>query len=1097
MSQSVSQQQDTQNETPTQAKPGELGVSTLREEYSAMRKKLAQAELQMDKIRFGGSKSSASKQPQESLQQIAISLRQKIEDQCDLDCSGRYQSFRNNDEKRKGLDDVDLSGFCTSAGNSAVPPEPPMENSKPSSERVGGNADVSVATDGYSQGASGAGGGSPGQVVSVDDDGDAASSQSTRSQSPDCAPDILPTKHPGDTSVPCISQPPVPSETLIAAPQETDDILGSCSETTLPDPPGAVPQAVTTTTKRTSSLLNRSLPPSLQRKVRMESMQVCHLLAVRHLEEEIAGLKEGLSNGGLHLDSIVEALTKVCKEHSRLAAEVSTQSTVGIGYPRKNMMEELSQLAWHICELEAQLKKKRLMMESETFNANEGCPARAQQENSSQSEPNVCCVKGSTQQECKDGFQGDISCTTTDPSYVAKECFNTTEDCSPSTEDSSHTEDPSSCAENCHDHSHTNKDHSHCTVDHTPTTRESTHSVCTDVSENHSRAIVPRKGSHDAEPQGTMLMQMVHDNGTKSTVVSGVSTAPGCSTNGHLELGKSEDKPLLKSHYIKEHTQSVSRKTLRQTDQDRRIPDSTLFSLGTMQEESIEAEAVEPSLATSLAAVDALKSDLVRLRQDIAHSIAQDNAALAHHTNKSPASVSTSSSSSSSHHRHTRSHSANYLPKGPSHPPHHHHHRRASSVYPRQKIAPMAGWPEEDPRSLSSEHLNKRASVSSNSLHKPMPSSPLQSDFGPAPSLHGPSHHRSQSWSSPWMTKELPSAYLDSHSAYSDTHSKRYTVHSIQDDYRAFLSDGHARDNGSDVTPHFNTSNNSESGQLHTNSYHVAGPLMNDLPVSNQRSNLLVKSSDDTDPVNSVDLKFTSELFSRVITGPQAEHSGRAGQQVRRLFSRSALERPLLRDTAAIGVGRPSNDWSGMHNIARDCDRQLHLVSSLPESLPTGHGPDTRSNPQVVQRHQEEGYPDHHEDGMRISKPQSHKTVVKQQSYTNSTWKGDGESQTGDSHSSTQKGSGTSLQTDAQRIRGDYLTGVESRHIHRRRHTHDGHMSEHHTSVLWNEVHAYDQYNNGYSLELDLSNACLQAEKLGERCERMKRTLDKELSTRR
>lgn len=74
------------------------------------------------------------------------------------------------------------------------------------------------------------------------------------------------------------------------------------------------------------------------------------LLAVRRLEEEIAGLKEGLGTGGLPLDEVVRALGKVCSEHSRLAAEVTSMSAVGVGYTansKENMTGEVGVLgAW-------------------------------------------------------------------------------------------------------------------------------------------------------------------------------------------------------------------------------------------------------------------------------------------------------------------------------------------------------------------------------------------------------------------------------------------------------------------------------------------------------------------------------------------------------------------------------------------------------------------------------------------------------------------------------------------------------------------------------------------------------------------------------
>ena len=81
-----------------QAKPAELSAAALKEEYSAMRKRLAQAELQIDKMRFGG---GANKQPQESVRQEAWSLRKKLEEQYDLDASGTYTSLQNREQKRE------------------------------------------------------------------------------------------------------------------------------------------------------------------------------------------------------------------------------------------------------------------------------------------------------------------------------------------------------------------------------------------------------------------------------------------------------------------------------------------------------------------------------------------------------------------------------------------------------------------------------------------------------------------------------------------------------------------------------------------------------------------------------------------------------------------------------------------------------------------------------------------------------------------------------------------------------------------------------------------------------------------------------------
>ena len=221
-----------------------------------------------------------------------------------------------------------------------------------------GEPEISEASDGYSKDASSIGGGAPGQVMNIEDDDTASCySQSLSSHSGTsvaCTPDFLPVEpqYVDTTShSQCLDHPETaPPET---DPQPADTGLSSHSKTAPYETPVTEPQAVGKATKalntalpsyNSGAVVNQPLLASLQRKARVESRHVSHLLAVRRLEEEMAGLKEGLGTGGLQLESIVDALTKVCAEHGKLAAEVTAQSTIGTGYSansRENMMKEV------------------------------------------------------------------------------------------------------------------------------------------------------------------------------------------------------------------------------------------------------------------------------------------------------------------------------------------------------------------------------------------------------------------------------------------------------------------------------------------------------------------------------------------------------------------------------------------------------------------------------------------------------------------------------------------------------------------------------------------------------------------------------------
>ena len=324
-----------------QARPAELSAAALKEEYSAMRKRLAQAELQIDKMRFGGV-TAASEQPQESVHQEALSLRKKLEEQYDLDASGTYTSLQKREQKREEVG-ANLRRQCSTPAQSGEDPrQPPLRNEDraPSRGISAGNETTSEASD--SRGVSSEGGGTD----------DALSCGSSGSLTPDielAEPQIL-------TSATFDSHSPE-SPSPEGGPMQPRYIINHHLQPSLEaKAPLSEPQAVTVTTATLSATppprnngrlggLVRPLPPSLQRKVSAESRQVAYLLAVRRLEEEIADLKEGLGTGGLPLDSVVDTLGKVCSEHSRLAAEVTSLSSVGAccytANSREHMMEEV------------------------------------------------------------------------------------------------------------------------------------------------------------------------------------------------------------------------------------------------------------------------------------------------------------------------------------------------------------------------------------------------------------------------------------------------------------------------------------------------------------------------------------------------------------------------------------------------------------------------------------------------------------------------------------------------------------------------------------------------------------------------------------
>ena len=93
----------------------EPSAASLKEQYSAMRKRLAQAELQIDKMRFGGTNNKV--QPQEPLHQVTSSLRRKLEEHYDLPIDG---TFKNKEQQREG--GVNSRDSCTSAESGDLGP---------------------------------------------------------------------------------------------------------------------------------------------------------------------------------------------------------------------------------------------------------------------------------------------------------------------------------------------------------------------------------------------------------------------------------------------------------------------------------------------------------------------------------------------------------------------------------------------------------------------------------------------------------------------------------------------------------------------------------------------------------------------------------------------------------------------------------------------------------------------------------------------------------------------------------------------------------------------------------------------------------------
>ena len=334
-----------------QMKPAELNVAALREEYSAMRKRLAETELQIDKMRFRGADNDSKQLQEEPLHQVASSLRQKLE----MHYDHTTETTSQNKERREHRG-VNLRGSCTADLGQALTGERKTSRGNLAANVKDDTETSSEASDGDASSIEG--GSAPAQVVEDDEDNSSCGSRSlsgTSLEPPDVRQAVQQPVRTGTISQPHGHLENVQPDTSVAvtAVQRTDAIscapplLGSYSET------APLEQAVVKETKsvNNASSLHHSgvaedppLTAALQRKARMESRQLYHLLAMRRLEGEIASLKEGLGSGGLPLGSIVSMLTKVCTEHRKLANEVTTQSSIATGYStasRENMMDEV------------------------------------------------------------------------------------------------------------------------------------------------------------------------------------------------------------------------------------------------------------------------------------------------------------------------------------------------------------------------------------------------------------------------------------------------------------------------------------------------------------------------------------------------------------------------------------------------------------------------------------------------------------------------------------------------------------------------------------------------------------------------------------
>lgn len=472
------------------------------------------------------------------------------------------------------------------------------------------------------------------------------------------------------------------------------------------------------------------------------------------------------------------------------------------------------------------------------------------------------------------------------------------------------------------------------------------------------------------------------------------------------------------------------------------------------------------------AAIDALKSDLATLRQDIASSIADSDpsfpsSSVSNSTKPGPPPHSTSFP------RHTRSHSASYVRKVPTRPPSvpRHNHRRASSTHPTGN----------DPSSLGSvgSDLRRRAS-----LHTPTLSALTIPDleFGlPSPASR---HLRSQSWSSAWLS-EVP-AHLDSHSGHPGGHSEHsdtYSVHSVPVNlhrHGALLSGGvEARDNAHCL-------NDLEAGN--ESRQHVgAGVRANvgagvrtiyNLPASNQVNkvfpyNPLVQAPDG-DLVNS-DTLATPLISSGPVSSNSTRQMDLRVEQSARKLTNAMREQGVCGAGGRLEIGRPlqsiasedggetGSDWSRARDISSDPD-QMSLMSSYPGYRPVRHDLSAISEPQAfstpLQTHQG-GYPGHQGSGMQpyqSSRPGSHRMVVKKQPYMSNAWNGDSDIWTGDRHAFTGVSGNdvTSVPSIKSRTKDGYLP-EKTRHTHHRRHSHDGHMSKQHMGVAPNKVRLSQQ----------------------------------------